>query len=121
MTIVCPFCRFGGVFNSFLAVIAIPVINGLLSYLPRGPGSLSRIKGHLPFLASGRLSFLCPLLHNLTDSGLPMIGPHFGLERGSFPNLNGTVGKRVVTAISADDMKYINPGRRGWWVNQLHL
>jgi hypothetical protein len=31
------------------------------------------------------------------------------IERSSFPNLNGTVGKRVVTAISADEMKYINP------------
>jgi Lipocalin-like domain len=35
------------------------------------------------------------------------------IERSSFPNLNGTVGKRVVTAISADEMKYINPGPIG--------
>jgi hypothetical protein len=35
------------------------------------------------------------------------------IERSSFPNLNGTVGKRIVTAISADEMKYINPGRSG--------
>ena len=34
-------------------------------------------------------------------------------ERSSFPNLNGTVGKRIVTALSADEMKYINPVRSG--------
>jgi hypothetical protein len=35
------------------------------------------------------------------------------IERSSFPNLNGTVGKRIVTALSADEMKYINPGPVG--------
>jgi hypothetical protein len=35
------------------------------------------------------------------------------IERSSFPNLNGTVGKRIVTALSADEMKYINPGPIG--------
>ena len=35
------------------------------------------------------------------------------IERSSFPNLNGTVGKRVVTAISANEMKYINPAPIG--------
>jgi Lipocalin-like domain len=35
------------------------------------------------------------------------------IERSSFPNLNGTVGKRIVTALTADEMKYINPGRTG--------
>jgi hypothetical protein len=35
------------------------------------------------------------------------------IERSSFPNLNGTVGKRILTALSADEMKYINPGRTG--------
>jgi hypothetical protein len=35
------------------------------------------------------------------------------LERSSFPNLNGTDGKRIVTALSADELKYINPAQRG--------
>lgn len=35
------------------------------------------------------------------------------IERSSFPNLNGTVGKRIVTALAVDEMKYINPGRSG--------
>ena len=33
------------------------------------------------------------------------------IERSSFPNLNGTDGKRIVTTLSADEMKYTNPGR----------
>ena len=35
------------------------------------------------------------------------------IERSSFPNQNGTNGTRIVTALSADEMKYINPRRRG--------
>ena len=35
------------------------------------------------------------------------------IERSSFPNLNGTGGKRILTLLSAGEMKYINPGRRG--------
>jgi hypothetical protein len=35
------------------------------------------------------------------------------IERSSFPNLNGAVGKRIITALSADEMKYVNPGRTG--------
>jgi Lipocalin-like domain len=35
------------------------------------------------------------------------------IERSSFPNQNGTDGKRILTALTADEMKYINPGRRG--------
>jgi hypothetical protein len=35
------------------------------------------------------------------------------IERSSFPNQNGTDGKRVITALSADEMSYTNPGRRG--------
>lgn len=35
------------------------------------------------------------------------------IERSSFPNQNGTDGKRVITALTADEMSYINPGRRG--------
>src|ERR1700676_3920793 len=35
------------------------------------------------------------------------------IERSSFPNLNGTVGKRIVTVLSKSEIKYINPGRRG--------
>jgi Lipocalin-like domain len=35
------------------------------------------------------------------------------IERSSFPNQNGTDGKRVITALSTDEMSYINPGRRG--------
>jgi Lipocalin-like domain len=35
------------------------------------------------------------------------------IERSNFPNLNGTDGKRIVTAISSDEMKWINPGRFG--------
>ena len=35
------------------------------------------------------------------------------IERSSFPNLNGTDGKRILTLLSAEEMKYINPGRRG--------
>jgi hypothetical protein len=35
------------------------------------------------------------------------------IERSSFPNQNGVVGKRIVTALSADEMKYINPGPIG--------
>ena len=39
------------------------------------------------------------------------IGIH--IERSSFPNLNGTDGKRIITGLSADEMKYINPSRTG--------
>jgi hypothetical protein len=35
------------------------------------------------------------------------------VERSSIPNLNGTDGKRVVTAISGDDMKWTNPAPIG--------
>jgi hypothetical protein len=35
------------------------------------------------------------------------------IERSNFPNLNGTDGKRIVTAISANEMKWTNPGRFG--------
>jgi hypothetical protein len=35
------------------------------------------------------------------------------IERSSFPDLNGAVGKRIITTLTADEMKYINPGRRG--------
>jgi Lipocalin-like domain len=35
------------------------------------------------------------------------------IERSSFPNQNGTDGKRIITALSESEMKYINPGRRG--------
>lgn len=35
------------------------------------------------------------------------------IERSSFPNQNGTDGRRILTLLSADEMKYINPGRRG--------
>jgi hypothetical protein len=35
------------------------------------------------------------------------------VERSSIPNLNGTDGKRVVTTISADDMKWTNPAPIG--------
>jgi Lipocalin-like domain len=35
------------------------------------------------------------------------------IERSSFPNLNGTDGRRIVTAISADEMNWTNPGRFG--------
>jgi hypothetical protein len=35
------------------------------------------------------------------------------IERSSFPNLNGTDGRRIVTAISADEMTWTNPGRFG--------
>ena len=31
------------------------------------------------------------------------------IERSSFPNLNGTDGKRIVTTLSADKMSYVNP------------
>ena len=31
------------------------------------------------------------------------------IERSSFPNLNGTDGKRIVTTLSADEMSYVNP------------
>jgi hypothetical protein len=34
------------------------------------------------------------------------------IERGSPPSyLNGTEGKRIITMLSADEMKYTNPGR----------
>lgn len=33
------------------------------------------------------------------------------IERSSFPNLNGTDGKRIVTTLSADRMSYVNPVR----------
>ena len=32
-------------------------------------------------------------------------------ERSSFPNLNGTDGKRIVTTLSPDRMSYVNPVR----------
>jgi lipocalin-like protein len=35
------------------------------------------------------------------------------IERSSFPNQNGTDGKRIITVLSENEMKYINPGRRG--------
>jgi hypothetical protein len=35
------------------------------------------------------------------------------IERSSFPNQNGTDGKRIITALSENEMKYINPRRRG--------
>lgn len=35
------------------------------------------------------------------------------IERSSFPNQNGSDGKRVITTLTADEMSYINPGRRG--------
>jgi hypothetical protein len=35
------------------------------------------------------------------------------IERSSFPNMNGTIGKRIVTALSEDEMRYINPGPVG--------
>jgi hypothetical protein len=36
---------------------------------------------------------------------------HVHIERSSFPNLNGTDGKRIVTTITADQMRYVNPAR----------
>jgi hypothetical protein len=33
------------------------------------------------------------------------------VDRSSFPNQNGSDGKRIITALSADEMKYINPLR----------
>ena len=35
------------------------------------------------------------------------------IERSSFPNQNGTDGKRIITVLSENQMKYSNPGRRG--------
>src|SRR5271169_2445906 len=35
------------------------------------------------------------------------------IERSSFPNQNGSDGKRIITALSGNEMKYTNPGRRG--------
>jgi hypothetical protein len=35
------------------------------------------------------------------------------LERSSFPNLNGRDSQRIITALSVDEMKYINPSRTG--------
>jgi len=35
------------------------------------------------------------------------------IDRSSFPNQNGTEGRRILTRLSADEMHYINPGRRG--------
>lgn len=35
------------------------------------------------------------------------------IERSSFPNQNGTDGKRVITTLSKDEMGYVNPGPRG--------
>jgi Lipocalin-like domain len=35
------------------------------------------------------------------------------IERSSIPNLNGTDGKRVVTAITADEMNWTNPAPLG--------
>jgi hypothetical protein len=35
------------------------------------------------------------------------------IERSSFPNQNGTDGTRIITALSANEMQYVNPGRRG--------
>jgi hypothetical protein len=47
-------------------------------------------------------------LYTVND-GARIIDLH--IERSSFPNLNGTDGRRIVTALSVDEMKYINPGR----------
>jgi hypothetical protein len=33
------------------------------------------------------------------------------IERSSFPNQNGTDGKRIVSAITADEFTYTNPAR----------
>jgi hypothetical protein len=38
---------------------------------------------------------------------------HLHIERSSFPNLNGTDGRRIVTAVSADEMNWTNPARFG--------
>jgi hypothetical protein len=35
------------------------------------------------------------------------------IERSSIPNLNGTDGKRIVTALSADELKWTNPAPLG--------
>src|SRR5262249_51044742 len=35
------------------------------------------------------------------------------IERSLFPNLNGTDGKRIITALTTNEMSYINPARRG--------
>jgi Lipocalin-like domain len=35
------------------------------------------------------------------------------VERSSIPNLNGTDGRRIVTAISADEMNWTNPAPLG--------
>jgi hypothetical protein len=35
------------------------------------------------------------------------------IERSSFPNLNGSDGKRIITALTPEEMSYINPARRG--------
>jgi hypothetical protein len=40
------------------------------------------------------------------------------VERSSIPNLNGTDGKRIVTALSADEMTWTNPAPvRGGSIN----
>jgi hypothetical protein len=31
------------------------------------------------------------------------------VERSTFPNMNGTVNKRVVISLTADELKYANP------------
>jgi hypothetical protein len=43
---------------------------------------------------------------------------HLRIERGSIPNLNGTEGRRIVTAITTDEMNWTNPGSlRGGPIN----
>jgi hypothetical protein len=38
---------------------------------------------------------------------------HLHVERSSFSNLNGTDGRRIITALSSDQMNWTNPARFG--------
>jgi hypothetical protein len=64
-------------------------------------------------VAEGSISYFGGYTVTDTDKTI-----HLHIERGSIPNLNGTEGRRVVTALTTDEMNWTNPASlRGGAIN----
>ena len=94
--------------------------DGFAIFEPNGRFSLSLIRSDLPKFASnnratgtpdenkaviqGCITYFGTYSVNETDGGVTL-----HIERSSFPNWNATDQKRVVTSLTAQELKYTNP------------
>jgi len=94
--------------------------DGFAIFEPNGRFSLSLIRSDLPKFASnnratgtpdenkaviqGCITYFGTYSVNEADGGVTL-----HIERSSFPNWNGTDQKRVVTSLTAQELKYTNP------------